>query len=127
MKPFTVESYKAGKKAICRNGQVPEQLTYFETNEGHCFAAIISGVLETFHSDGIYIDSTTEQDYDLFEQEDVVETWHVSYPYNTHRGYKSLEEAKATADPDAISILKLTYNHNKPENEQYSVEVVHKY
>lgn len=33
-KPYTVDSYKAGIKAICRNGQEPSEVYYFETARG---------------------------------------------------------------------------------------------
>lgn len=61
-KPFTVDSYKAGIKAICRNGQEPKQLTHFETSG--VFAGEINNVLHLW-GDNQFI--PLDRNYDLFE------------------------------------------------------------
>ena len=78
MKPYTIESYKAGKKPICRNGVEPTEFHYFETSDKDSFVVVIDGDLHSFNSNGEFL-SVSPHKLDLFEKPEKREYWVIVY------------------------------------------------
>lgn len=128
-KPYTIDSYKAGKKPICRNGQVPSEWHYFETvKTTYRFVAVIDGNPNHFTEKGSHYELPNDTPYDLFEQEDVVVRYgNASENRPPEYWYTNLENCIRCRAISSTHALELTHDPNKPENEQYSVKVVHTY
>ena len=127
-KPYTVESYKAGKKAITRDGRVPTETHHFDVNQALCnFISVIDGKYYYNNNDG---GSNLGSSLDLFEQEDVVVTYHNVYPHDmnmTFYSWLSLQEAINFRGNKALFVCETTHNPNLPGDAAYSVKVVHVY
>lgn len=72
--PFDYEKYKAGRKAVTRDGRVPEQLTGIVTKNGLSIVGTIEGALYTWEENGRYICGHV-YDIDLFLLPEVREVW----------------------------------------------------
>lgn len=74
--PFNYEKYKAGRKAVTRDGRVPEQLTAFRTNEGMKYVGVVNGRLFDCYPNGRFFrDGQPNSDLDLFLLPEVREVW----------------------------------------------------
>jgi hypothetical protein len=67
-KPYTVESFKAGKKAETRDGRIVKGLNYNRSRE--CFFGYTAIETRTWLMNGKHEDSGAESIFDLFEKEE---------------------------------------------------------
>lgn len=71
MKPFSLESWRAGEPVITRDGQQVEQLTYFE-NATQCefkLMGVVNGNIHSFKMNGKYSTFEKDNNLDLFHPE----------------------------------------------------------
>lgn len=74
--PFDYNKYKAGRKAVTRDGRVPEQLTGIKATIGLVIVGTVDGVLETWGEGGNYhYDVDMKNCLDLFLLPDIKEVW----------------------------------------------------
>jgi hypothetical protein len=66
--PFDWEKYQSGEyEAVCRDGSIPEQITYYQTAKNdYKIVSIINGCIEAFTQDGFWSEPNDENEYDLF-------------------------------------------------------------
>jgi hypothetical protein len=78
-KPYTLESFKAGKKAVFRNGTCPDEIFFFETVDHHPIRSAHKGIIEAHTEKGMVYVYGSKDDKDLFEPFDEVTKWYNVY------------------------------------------------
>ena len=129
MKLYTLEDYKAGRKAITRDGKEVSEIYYFETVERHKLKAVVDGDLKSYNNKGRYLgDSLIEEIdhmHDLFVKPEI-ETWYAvscrwrnsdQLHIDTSTVFKTLEEALEFKKSENI------YRH-MPEREPFQIHKI---
>jgi hypothetical protein len=95
--PFDWEKYQSGEyEAVCRDGSIPEQITYYQTAKNdYKIVSIINGCIEAFTQDGFWSEPNDENEYDLFliPKPKKFQAWVNLYSNGDINGYLSKELA----------------------------------
>ena len=95
--PFDWDKYQSGEyEAVCRDGSIPEQITYYQTAKNdYKIVSIINGCIEAFTQDGFWSEPNDENEYDLFliPKPKKFQAWVNLYSNGDINGYLSKELA----------------------------------